>query len=82
LAELRRFTLDVINTYGHVATPFSSAQQLESSLAPPMNEQLRKSDIVDVTGGSFSESSVPDGIVPLVMTFLGSQNLGKPQGQP
>jgi hypothetical protein len=82
LVELRMFTLDVMNTYGHVATPSGSAQRLESSLAPPMKEQLRKSDIVDVTGGSFSESSVPEGTIPLVMTFLGSQGLAAQTEQP
>jgi hypothetical protein len=82
LAELRKFTLDVINTYGHTATPFGNLPELAPGMVTAVKEQWRTSDIVDVAGGSFSESSVPDGTVPLVMTFLGSQSLGSQPAQP
>ena len=36
-------------------------------------------EIVDVGGGTFDESHVPNGIVPLVITFKGAQLTSAPR---
>lgn len=69
LLELRKFTLDVINTYGNVATPFATAPSVSPRLWDELKEQYPQKEIVDVGGGSFNENLVPEGELPLVLTF-------------
>ncbi len=73
LIALRRFTLDVINTYGPgvIASGTMPTIELEPGVAPrDMREGL---EIVDIGGGTFNENLVPDGIVPLVISFESGQ---------
>ncbi len=69
LIELRKFALDVINTYGKVATPFISAPQASPRLMDALRQQYPLVDVVDVGGGSFNVNALPGGEMPLVMTF-------------
>lgn len=69
LEELRKFTLDVINTYSKVASPFQSAPSITPGLVDVLKNKYPQSNIVDVVGGSFDLELVPDGEVALVMTF-------------
>jgi hypothetical protein len=73
LVDLRRFTLDVINTYGPRATTSGSVPVASLDLSPMLPEAGGELEIVDVGGGTFNESLVPEGIVPLVITFKGAQ---------
>jgi hypothetical protein len=69
LLELRQFTLDVINTYSQVTTPFQSAPSITPGLVDVLKSKYPQADIIDVAGGSFDAELVPEGEVPLVMTF-------------
>ena len=69
LEELRKFTLDVINTYSKVASPFQSAPSITAGLVDVLKSKYPQADIIDVGGGSFDLELVPEGEVPLVMTF-------------
>jgi len=73
LIDLRRFTLDVVNTYGPRVTASGSATTISLEFDPVLHDTDGKLEIVDVGGGAFDENLVPDGIVPLIITFKGAQ---------
>ena len=73
LVNLRRFTLDVINTYGPRTITSGSVPVASLDISPMLPETSGELETVDVGGGTFNESLVPDGIVPLVITFKGAQ---------
>ncbi len=79
LIDLRRFTLDVINTYGPRVTASGSATTISLEFDPVLHDTGEKLEIVDVGGGAFDENLVPDGIVPLIITFKGMRLESAPQ---
>lgn len=69
LEELRKFTLDVINTYSKAASPFQSTPSISPGLVDVLKSKYPQANIIDVGGGSFDLELVPKGEVALVMTF-------------
>ncbi|MCD6283404.1 zf-HC2 domain-containing protein [bacterium] len=80
LIDLRRFTLDVINTYGPRVTSSGSAPVASLDFGPALPINDGELEIVDVGGGTFNENLVPDGVVPLIITFKGAQLTSAPGG--
>jgi len=81
LVDLRRFTLDVVNTYGPKAITSGSVPLASLDLSPMLAETGGELEIVDVGGGTFNEDQVPNGIVPLVITFKGAQLESMPRSR-
>jgi len=79
LIDLRRFTLDVVNTYGPRVATSGTAPVISLDFEPILPDPGGELEIVNVGGGTFNENLVPDGIVPLIITFKGAQMESKPQ---